>query len=55
MPRKRKSANEMTDKEIMEKTFSKRVVRELDRKLGLNEDENGAGTAATPTDEESSG
>ena len=55
MPRKRKSANEMTDKEIMENTFSKRVVRELDRELGLDEDENGADTATTPTDDQSSG
>jgi hypothetical protein len=55
MPRKLKTANEMTDKELMEKTFSKRVVKELGRELGLDEDENGEGTATTPTDEESSG
>ncbi len=55
MPRKRKSANEMADKEIMEKAFSKKVVGELDRELGLKEDENGADTTTPPSKDESSG
>ena len=41
MPRKKKSANEMTDQEIMERAFSKRVVKEVRREVGADEpDEN---------------
>ena len=31
MPRKKKELTEMTDREVMSKLFSKRVVRELDK------------------------
>jgi len=47
----RKTANEMTDREIIEKAFSPRVREELDRELGLREDENGADTTTTPTED----
>ncbi len=39
MPRKKKSANEMTDQEIMEKVFSKKVVKEVRREIGVDEPE----------------
>ena len=53
MPR-RKSANEMSDKELMEKAFSPRVVRELDREYDLRTDEKDDNTGSTPLHKESS-
>jgi len=46
MPR-RKSANEMSDREIMEKVFNKRVVRELEQEYELRSDENDSDTDST--------
>ena len=41
MPQKRKSANEMTDDEMMERAFSKRVVRRVKQLIGADgSDEN---------------
>lgn len=54
MPRKKKSVNEMTDKEIMESAFSPRVVRELDREYDLRTDEKDDNTGSTPLHKESS-
>ena len=33
MPRKKKELTEMTDREVMSKLFSKKVVRELDKAI----------------------
>lgn len=55
MPRKRKTANEMNDQELMERAFGKRVLKRVNEEIGLTEDENDADTATTPRTEESSG
>ena len=34
MPRRKKDPNEMTDQELMESVFPKRVVREINREIG---------------------
>jgi len=52
MPRK-KSVNEMTDREIMEKAFSPRVVRELEREYDLRTPETDRESIETPPTEES--
>ena len=44
----------MSDKEIMEKVFTPRIVRELDREYDLRADENDSGTVSTPPPKESS-
>jgi hypothetical protein len=54
MPRKRKDVNEMTDREIMEDVFGKRVVRRLYEEFDLRDPENDSDTGSTPTDEDSS-
>ena len=35
---KKKTANEMTDQEIMEKAFSKKVIKEVRREIGVDDD-----------------
>jgi len=52
MPR-RKSANEMNDREIMEKAFSPRVVRELEREYDLRTDEKDDDTGSHSLQKES--
>ena len=53
MPRRRKNVNEMTDHEIMEDAFGKRVVQRLHEEMDLRETENDQDTASTPREEES--
>ncbi len=48
------SANEMSDKEIMEKVFTPRIVRELDREYDLRTNENDSDTSSTPPHKEAS-
>lgn len=52
MPRK-KSVNEMSDREIMEKAFSPRVVRELEREFDLRTSEDDRESTEQPPIEES--
>lgn len=52
MPHK-KSANEMSDREIMEKVFTARIVRELNREYDLKADEDDPDTGSTPPHKES--
>lgn len=54
MPRKKKTVNEMTDREIIESVFSKRIVSELDEEYGLRADEKDDDTGTTPPEPESS-
>lgn len=35
----RKTANEMTDKELMERAFSKRVVKKIREEIGADEED----------------
>lgn len=52
MPRK-KSVEETSDREIMEKVFTPRIVRELDREYDLKTSENDSDTGSTPPYKES--